>query len=282
MADQSRPSDGVIKSIVKCQNPECGQEFEAYNLRLIREYIGGTVRYLCPQCRGDARLQADAVLREMQVETLANQRAVWLGQSGIPLKFRDKNLDTFDATGNEVRVEAFRAWLEGFPLDKPPWGYRSLLIVSRNNGVGKTHLVCALLRAIVERFDKAGFENVPYRFWTANGAKTRLYDAQRFGSAETVAQVYEDFKTMWLLALDDVGKERLSGADAATTYETYYNLINNRYNANLPMVITSNLGLEPWDSGGMSLEDIIGISGVSRLREMTGGVQYLIEGEDRR
>jgi hypothetical protein len=38
-----------------------------------------------------------------------------------------------------------------------------------------------------------------------------------------------DFATMGLLVLDDVGKEKLEGADAAFTYEIYYTIINERY-----------------------------------------------------
>ena len=88
---------------------------------------------------------------------------------------------------------------------------------------------------------------------------------------------------MWLLVLDDVGKEQLTGAEATFSHEMYYNIINTRYNADLPLVITTNLNFSPWrNDGGPDLVDLMGPGAVSRLVEMTGGQVYIIDGEDRR
>ena len=49
------------------------------------------------------------------------------------------------------------------------------------------------------------------------------------------------------------GIKRLAGADAAFTYDMYYTIINERYDAQLPVILTSNLHFEPWAGGGLSL-----------------------------
>ena len=62
----------------------------------------------------------------------------------------------------------------------------------------------------------------------------------------------------------------------------YYTILNDRLENRLPTALTSNLNVKPWREGGISLVDVMGSAGVSRLRQMTGDEVYIIEGEDRR
>ena len=239
--------------------------------------------HLCFPCREVQLTSEQTSQKEQTAKRLKYWRGEWLRRA-IPSNFASATLDAFD-TGdgdNAKRLADIRSWTDSFPVDASPKGYPSLLLVSPNNGVGKTYLACAILRSLIERFAQVGRERLPYQFWTAGGIKRRMMDAQRFGGPETISQVCQDFASMWLLVLDDMGKEKLGGAEVAATYEAYYGIINDRYNAQLPMLITSNLGLVPWQPGGLSLGEIIGQSGVSRLKEMANATQYHIEGEDRR
>lgn len=291
MADPSSASNGV-RIVATCD--DCGNEYDGKTVRMIEAFTRARVPRYCPDCTA-MRLRMEEVQREeAKAKQLAYWRAEWLRLSGIPPKYQPKSFDGplcpenwaaslgYDATGNEARIQLIREWADGFPVDGPPVGYPSLLIAARNNGVGKTHLACAALKAIIGRFEALGFERPPFRFHVANDLKFRLQDAQRFSSTEKVGDVYQELRSLRLLVLDDMGKEKAIGADAAHVYEMYYTIINERYNNGLPMLITSNLGMEPWAKGGPSLEDIIGLAGVSRLKEMTGGKELVIEGEDRR
>jgi DNA replication protein DnaC len=238
----------------------------------------------CSACR-HARIRAREVVEKAAHEArLTFQRTTWAHgrDRGIPEKFWGDSFDTFDPVGNEAVVQELRAYAEAFQVDARPKGAKSLLITRDVNGVGKTHLACAVLRTIIEKFEKVDWDVSPYQFWTAGKLKQRIRGGQRFGGAESEADVYKDFGSMWLLVLDDIGKEPLTGADAAATYEMYYTVINERYNSALPMVITSNLGFKPWAPGGLSIADLIGKAGASRLMEMTGGTEYIIAGQDRR
>ena len=167
-------------------------------------------------------------------------------------------------------------------MDGPPRGAESIILTSETNGVGKTMLACLLLKDLIGRFEEIGRERSPYQFWSVGDVKMRLKVAERFGSEETVEDVYRDYGSMWLLILDDVGKEQLTGAEASYAYEMYFQIINHRYNNDLPVVLTSNLSFEAWRPGGPTMVDLMGRASVSRLREMTRQREYVIEGEDRR
>lgn len=276
--DQSGESKARI--LLACT--DCGVEYDAKGTFAIEAFTRARLPHLCADCRDKQQRFEEHQRSEILVKRLAYERGVWLGQSGIPWYYQAKGFVDFDGRGNEERLAAIQAYAEAFPVDSRPLGYRSLLITGRNNGIGKTHLACAVLKAIVQRFDKLDWEKIPYRFWTVGEVKRRIQDAQRFSNKENLDQVAKDLASVWLLVLDDVGKERVAGGDTAAVYEAYYGIINDRYNTGLPMVITSNLSLSPWETGGISLEDIVGWAGCSRLREMTGGVEYSIAGEDRR
>lgn len=262
---------------------ECGgsSSFPLYNGTVVGRY--------CLTCReAQAKAFEDDRL-ERQAASLAYQRQVWLSdpQRGIPYRYADLTWDDFkyDRGGEANRhpVAKIRRYAEGFPVDSVPKGAKSLLIASENNGCGKTMLATLLLRSIVDRYTDWARERCPYQFWTTTNIKLRLRSAERFGSQENPEDVYRDFTTMWLLVMDDVGKEQLAGAEAAYAYEMYFTIINARYNAGLPVVVTSNLNVTPWrHDGGPDLLDLMGRGSVSRLVEMTEGQVYVISGEDRR
>ena len=271
------PTSGEIKVQYVCQ--DCGHDYDGAHQARMEQYVGRRGERLCPECKGKRLRLWELYQAEIHERGLAYDRGLWQAQQ-VPEKFENASFATFDAKGNAKTVKSLREWAEGFPVTERPKGYSSLIVCSQENGVGKTHLAVAMLKVIINRFGDRGWEHCPYQFWTVARVRSRLYDAQRFSTKETLQEAYRDFATMRLLILDDVGKERMSQADQV--YEMYYTIINERYNLSLPVVITSNLGLEPWEPGGMCLSDIIGKSGVSRLREMCRGVDYVIEGKDRR
>jgi DNA replication protein DnaC len=188
----------------------------------------------------------------------------------------------FDRGGeaNRAKVNEFREYAESFPVEGKPTGVRSLMLASEVNGVGKTLLECLMLKDIIMRFEGIGREVCPYQFWPVYRIKQRIKAAERYGGPETVEDVYKDLcSVVWLLVIDDVGKERLDGSDAGFTYDMYFSILNGRYNEDLPVIISSNLIYKPWVHNGLSLIDVIGLPAVSRLCEMTHSQVYIIEGE---
>lgn len=268
--------------LVSCAG--CGARFDAYAQVMAQNFLGTNNDYLCRDCRDRKIKSLEQDKAKFEQARIDYQHKLWTEDRthGIPEKFRGDSFENFDATGNEERVSLLRAYADEFPTDGRPNGTRSLLIARDVNGVGKTHLACAILRRIIERATNIDRERCPYQFWPVDRIKSRLLDAQRFNSPETVTQVNEDFATMWLLILDDVGKDAPKGYEAAALYEMYFRLINERYLADLPIIVTSNLAFAPWSQEGLRLEDVIGKAGASRLMGMCDRTEYVIAGHDRR
>ena len=281
------PMDGQPKArvvrpaIVQCQEPGCANEFE----ERAPTFMGvRTSSPYCPACRNRKVAELDQHEAAIKDRSRAYRRQEWAHQQ-VPRRYWEKTLDNFDASDgeNQRRVEDFRVYMASFPVDEPPHGFRSLLIARDINGVGKTHLACAILGGIIERHPDPASEGSPFQFWSAMAIKARLQAAQRFSATETTEQVYNHFSRVRLLVVDDVGKEMVgSDYDSAFLKEMYFGIINGRYNNDLPMVLTANLGFQPWEGSNISLTDLMGSAAVSRLMEMAGGIQYVIEGKDRR
>lgn len=107
------------------------------------------------------------------------------------------------------------------------------LILFGGYGCGKTHLAAAIANAAVERGEAVLFVVVP-----------DLLDHLRatFGPNSPVSydQRFEEIRSAPLLILDDLGTQ----SSTAWAQEKLYQILNYRYNARLPTVITSNQGLE--------------------------------------
>lgn len=261
----------ILKIIRRCE--DCGKEFD------------GPAQMFCIDCRR-TRLDSFNVDHEQRIsDNRELNRNKWLANAkwGIPSRYRDLAWSAFryDKNGgsNRGKVIKIQDYSELMPTDQSPSGYPSMLIARDLNGVGKTMLASMIVQSLVNRCMETHREKSPFQFWPVAKIKQRIRSAERFGSVETVEDVYQDFATMWLLVIDDVGKERLDGADVAFTYEMYYSIINERYNNQLPVVITSNLKFEPWGQGGISLVDLMGRGCVDRLMEMVGENAYVIDGE---
>jgi DNA replication protein DnaC len=130
-------------------------------------------------------------------------------------------------------------------------------------GTGKTHLVFGLYSAAGEVLGvKTMFRN------TSELLRSIRLDFDRNGSdKERAEEAVMDFKG--LLFLDDLGAEKMTEWVA----ETFYLIVNRRYNEMLPTVITSNLPVA-------ELAERIGDRTVSRIVEMCDVVE--ISGKDDR
>jgi DNA replication protein DnaC len=148
--------------------------------------------------------------------------------SSLPL-MQDMTFEKFDLRQDELRDPTDRFTLkEAFSLcrnyAKEPVGW---LVLAGPHGCGKTHLAAAIANARVSMGTSALFVVVP-----------DLLDHLRATFSPT-SQIrfdrrFEEVKTAPLLVLDDLGTESAS----PWAQEKLYQLLNHRYNARLPTVIT--------------------------------------------
>jgi DNA replication protein DnaC len=130
-------------------------------------------------------------------------------------------------------------------------------------GTGKTHMAYALCGAAGEVLGvKTMFRN------TSELLRAIRLDFDRNGAdKERAEEAIMEFKG--LLFLDDLGAEKMT----EWVSETFYLILNRRYNEMLPTIITSNLPIA-------DLSERIGDRTVSRIVEMCDVVE--LGGDDRR
>jgi DNA replication protein DnaC len=187
----------------------------------------------CPICQGAGYLvregpdgRADLVpcaCKRRQLEENDYQQLELVSNLG---PFTDHTFETFDAAVPGVR-EAYEA-ARAFSDDPEGW-----LLLTGNLGCGKTHLAAAIANAAVRRHVKTLFTVVP-----------DLLDHLRASYAPNSPVRYDErieaVRTVYLLILDDLGTEN------ATPWarEKLYQIVNYRYNYELPTVITTNRDLK--------------------------------------
>lgn len=150
-------------------------------------------------------------------------------------RFREMTFDSFDLRMIETLSRDQRLSLEtAFRTAKAyASGPENWLVFIGENGVGKTHLAAAIANHCRAKEIETLFVVVP-----------DLLDHLRytFGPQSDVAydELFEGVRTVPLLVLDDLG------AHATTPWaqEKLYQIINYRYNAQLPTVVTMNISLD--------------------------------------
>jgi DNA replication protein DnaC len=241
----------------------CGRQYEAR----IWTLCGKDRPYEteCRDCR-DKRLKDEtrkAALEELE-QAKENQRARWHQECGVPALFMDKSFENFK---RELQPKAYDI-IKGYD------GENSILIFSPDlYGVGKTHLVCALVNHILKNIEPASFSpnsytvcrrSLPVLFM--NEPKLLANIRATFNQAsgqdrKTDEDIYRRLLSYDLLIIDDVGKVR--PRDYSFLQSVYFRMIDDRYTNEAPIILTTNLSLS-------ELEAHIGGACADRLREMCG------------
>jgi DNA replication protein DnaC len=130
------------------------------------------------------------------------------------------------------------------------------LVLNGNIGTGKTHQAYGALRRIAE----AG----PRRFEMIATTAPDLYGRLRPGGSDKGSEhELKQYARIQLLLIDDLGTEKLS----EFTEEATYRIVNERYNACLPLIITTNLMIRTAPGNAQSLADRLGDRLASRLAQ---------------
>jgi len=153
-------------------------------------------------------------------------------------KERDMTFDTFDWRRVNLPLEQRENLKAAFNLAvdfaKSPDGW---LVFMGENGCGKTHLAAAIVNYCYERKQSALFIVVP-------DFLDHLRSTFSPESKISYDQLFESVKNTPLLVLDDFGKQTTT----LWAQEKLYQVINSRYNAQLPTVITTNCSVDEIDS----------------------------------
>ncbi len=201
---------------------------------------------LCPTCEQEriaAQEQAERERRE------ADYRAQLIQRIGIPRRFADATLASYRPTSERAEkvLAACRRYVETWP---ERYAKGSSLILSGDVGTGKTHLACAVAKAIAAKHKARA------AYMTVMQAVRRVRSTYSPDARETEQEVFDRISGLDLLVLDEVGVQSGSNHEHTTLFE----IINRRYENVLPTIVISNLGLK-------ELSEAIGERLVDRLRE---------------
>ncbi len=134
----------------------------------------------------------------------------------------------------EQRENLKKAFDNALDFAKAPEGW---LVFQGINGCGKTHLAAAIANYCLK-------EGQPVKFVVVPDLLDHLRSTFSPESPVTYDQLFEEVKNAPLLILDDLGKQ----STTPWAEEKLYQIINHRYNYQLPTVVTTNCALDEIDS----------------------------------
>lgn len=147
-----------------------------------------------------------------------------LRRAGFPDKEMLQWTFANDDMENEQITKAMKRYVENFPeLKKQGKG----LLLYGNVGRGKTYAACEVANALIDK----GYSALVTNFARIVNTLQGTFEKQEYIDS------LNDFS---LLVIDDLSAER----DTAYMKEQIFQVVDARYRANLPMIITTNLSLE--------------------------------------
>lgn len=168
----------------------------------------------------EKELAEEQELRKQKIESI-------LGKSGIKKRYLSRTIDRFSVTAEnkksfEVATDYIKNFREYFTQGKG-------LYLEGPCGTGKTHLAIAIALAIINT-------GVPVICKTSIDILGDIKRCYERNSEVTEEEVLEAYKTVDLLIIDDLGKEQVT----EWSVPVLYSILNERYEALLPTIITTN------------------------------------------
>jgi DNA replication protein DnaC len=180
-------------------------------------------------------------------------------QSKLGARFLNRTFETFKVTKeNRLAFESAKKYateFERFKVEGIGLNFNGAY------GTGKTHLAAAITIDLINR----GIPVIMGTTITLLGKFKEAYDRR-----ESESEIIDLYSTIDLLIIDDLGKERVN----EWVLEKLYLIINNRYENNLPLIITTNYNIEDLTkrlSTNQNSDTAEAI--VSRLWEMCRGIE---------
>lgn len=220
-------------------------EFESRSLVLMGRMMGWSK---CPECNRLAE-EAEADKRRIDDEQDRQRRLEnRLSQAGIPLRFRSRSFDNFEAETKE-KADCLRiaeAFAESF---KDRCAEGTTAVFSGKPGTGKSHLAIAVCMAVMAKGYTAMYLN-------ALDAIRLVRATWKRDGGRSEAEVMNDLASVDLLVLDEVGAQYGTEGEQVILFD----IINRRYQDKMPMILLTNQGKE-------GFKQYLGDRAFDRLRE---------------
>ncbi len=151
--------------------------------------------------------------------------------AGIPPRYQHCSFANFEAHTPSLAaaLEKCLLFCSGFPHRGPTSAGLGLLLTG-DNGVGKTHLAVSVLRELVLNSGVRG------QFWDFHALIREIRNSYNPETRTTELQVLEPVVEADVLLLDDLGAWRMTD----WMVDTLFYILNGRYMAKRPTLITTN------------------------------------------
>lgn len=202
----------------------------------------------CPDCSAEQHeTEEQARVREREI---GRQRMIEsrLNRAGIPLRFRSRSFDNFEAktSGQVVALAASREYADEFPQR---YAAGATMVFSGLPGTGKSHLAIAVCMAVMERGYTAMYIN-------ALDAIRMVRSTWGKHSEQSEREVMNQLAGIDLLVVDEVGAQYGTEGEQVILFD----IINRRYQDQRPMILLTNQGKDGFKS-------YLGDRAFDRLRE---------------
>lgn len=223
----------------------------------------------------EAEEEKKAEERRKQREAIRARVKKLIKDSGMGGRFQNRTFDRWEMTEENRKAfgtckryaDAFDMMIPAKGRDgkvEPPQKERNGLFLIGGYGTGKTHLAAAIANQLIQN-------GTPVICMTMIDLLARIretFDSRGEGTEAQVMRLYADIP---LLIIDDLGSEQPTEWGCTTIFA----IINARYEAYMPTIVTSNCGADelvqrmtPRDASDRNAQKT-----VDRLREMCVAVQ---------
>jgi DNA replication protein DnaC len=219
----------------------------------------------CPVCADEAQKIKDAEDRETERQKAAADRiARRLGSAMIPPRFQGKTFESFKVD-DEKQAKVLRVCKDYADNFSKHYNEGRSLLLLGNVGTGKTHLAAAIADQVITQ------QGCTALYRTVYGILQYVKGSFDRESEYNESDAFAAFIEPNLLIIDEVG------ATKTTEFEqqTLFNIVNGRYEQQIPTIVISNLMPE-------ELVVAMGERCVDRLREGGGIAQIFTWGSVRK
>lgn len=222
----------------------------AYTQRAIPVWGEKVIWSRCQKCTEEQDAQDKA--RRIEKAAAAAQERIEqrLRSAGIPLRFRDRTIDSFVATTAEQQhAKTTAGEIVANWSDHRKRG--TSIVFSGTPGTGKSHLAIAILQQVM-RFGTGMYLN-------ALDLVRMVRDTWRRDSAKSESDVLDMLGSLDLLVIDEVGVQYGTEGEQMILFD----VLNRRYRDCMPTIMLTNLR-------SADFEQYIGVRAFDRLKE--GGI----------
>lgn len=226
--------------------------------RMESPFSGKVIVFRCPSCQAEeraAREAKEAAEAAQKVEARQRQR---LDRAGIPERFRGRCFENYVASTPAARhaLDVAKGYAENF---KENYDAGRCLIFSGKTGTGKTHLANAIANQILGKGWSPFFVTVRHMVGSVKATWNKR-------SEKSEIQVIREYIGQDLLIIDEIGVQFDSDAERMIIFD----VINGRYEEQLPTIILSNYPIDSTE--GPSIRKVLGDRVLDRLRENGGKI----------